>query len=164
MVAMTVLFALWLTGCGPKVKTNTPAGVSFASYATIAYGGRQGPPEGFERATLPPKAMAQALAAARDTLTAGGWKETSVEEADVVVYAGTGRRLQGERSGGYTGVNFEVMVEKGAIVLDAFDRETGELLWQGQVEGTIKPPIDDFPALRQAVAALLERFPAPGSK
>ncbi|MEM1030448.1 MAG: DUF4136 domain-containing protein, partial [Myxococcota bacterium] len=84
-----------------------------------------------------------------------------VEDADVVVYAGIGRRTRLERFSSVTGQSYEVPVEKGTIVLDAYDRRTGAPVWRGQVEGTVRPPVDDLQALRRAVAALLSRFPEP---
>lgn len=157
-------FALLIaTGCGPEVTSETPAGVSFADYKTIGYGGTKAPPPDYERATLEPAAREAALDAAKQTLTAKGWVEVSPEEADVVVYAALGQRTATESYASVTGQNYEVLVEKGTIVLDAYDRRTQKPIWKGQVEGTIRPPIDDLVALRKAVEALLNAFPAPGA-
>lgn len=49
---------------------------------------------------------------------------------------------------------------EGAFVIDAFDRETRELVWHGSARTEINPgPIDDA-RLRQAVESVLASFPA----
>ncbi len=151
------------TGCGPEVTSETPDGVSFAGYKTIGYGGTKAPPPNYKRATLEPEARKAALDAAKETLAAKGWVEVAPEEADVVVYAALGQRTATESYASVTGQNYDVLVEKGTIVLDAYDRRTQKPIWKGQVEGTIRPPIDDLLALRKAVEALLNEFPAPGA-
>lgn len=162
---LLLIFALvWLVGCGPEVVSETPAGGSFTDYRTIAYGGAVAPPAGYDRASLDPPARKAALDAAKETLAGKGWVEAPVEEADVVVFAALGRRKATERYASVTGQNYELRVDKGSIVLDAYDRRTQKPVWKGQVEGTIRPPIDDLVALRNAVSALLEEFPAAGGE
>lgn len=164
-MGMLVLALGLISGCGgPEVTSKTPDGASYADYRTIGYAGRKAPPKGYERATLAPDARRAALEAAKEALAAKGWVEAPAAEADVVIYAGLGRRKGLETYASVTGQNYTVQVEKGAIILDAYDRRTNEPVWKGKVEGTIKPPIDDdLAALRKAVTSLLNEFPAPGA-
>ncbi|MEM6788967.1 MAG: DUF4136 domain-containing protein [Myxococcota bacterium] len=149
-------------GGGPRVRAQTSADADFGAYRTIAFAGDQPPPEGYERATLTSTARDAAREGARATLMAKGWRRVSVDEADVVMYAGVGRRELSDDVGGATPYQFEYTVRQGAIVLQAFDRVTQRPVWQGQVSATIRPPYEDPEKIRAAVSQLLDAFPVPG--
>lgn len=157
---LLALSALALLGvaCGPTLHTALESGASFDGYGSVAFAGRRPPPEGFERHALTDEQRRIAMSAARETLLAKGWREAPVEEADVVIYAGVGKREKKQDLIAGTGVLFETKVTEGGLVVEAFDRATEAPLWHGTVQATR----EYIGGLRGAVKALLEEFPAPG--
>ncbi|MEM9191814.1 MAG: hypothetical protein AAGF12_21765 [Myxococcota bacterium] len=148
---------------------------------TMAYGGEEDPPAGFERSRVPQFVLDVVAPAVRgEVLDRLGYQAGDVESADVVLYAGAGGRLTVEertvrqpqsRATVALGLpdyeqTYEERVAEGTLVFDAFHRETGVHLWHGQIAAVVdeNPDPDDFDAdaLRADLSEMFASFPAAG--
>ncbi|MGF1469761.1 MAG: DUF4136 domain-containing protein [Sandaracinaceae bacterium] len=171
----SVAAAALVAACGSSTpaavyRTATTGKPCFGDYRTMAFVGQRDVP-GFHRAELPSAMAEAAIAAGRQTLEARGYQAAPVDEADLLFRAGVGRRVRIERVA-YPSPEwqcpvavdcYEQQVDEGTVVIDAYDRESGAHVWQGQVTGEVPRDLDRD-ALAEAVRRLLAEFPRGGTE
>lgn len=114
-------------------------------YRSIAPGEAQ-PPEGYRRNPIPEALEAKAWDVMKIHLVPGRWEFSDVEGTDLVVYFGRG------------GVPKDRADEIGedTLVVDVFERETGERVWRGFAEGLATLDAENVEA---AISRMMLQFP-----
>lgn len=158
-------------GCGSSLQyTHEQANDGrFESYRTVAFV-TDHPVDEFELVELDDTQMDAAREATREALGEKGYTLADAETADLIMVPGFGRRsrmeekMQVELGDRFT--RFSVEIAEGAVVVDAYDRRNGELVWHGQVTGSseVQPDQRATPErVREAVTLLWTEFPAAGT-
>jgi len=165
--ALTLLVSFLALGCSSALsyRHDQHDDAPFDRYRTVAI--LQATDVGnFTRGELNEEQRTAARTEALAAFEAKGW--TIVDDsdtADLVLVAGVGRRIRvEERIEGNPTMRFdtyEVDINEGTIVLDAWDRRTHEHVWHGQVIGAGDPPAAPE-RVAEGVRLLLSEFPAAG--
>ncbi|MEO0322688.1 MAG: DUF4136 domain-containing protein [Myxococcota bacterium] len=144
----------------------------FPEARSIAYGGAEALPEGFASYQPDERQRSVARQTARDVLTAAGWEVLPPEraaDADILLHVAIGARLgEPERlvtndprlmAGSW---DVEVNYGTGTLVVGAYERQSGALVWLGQVtkERLTGSASDELSA---AVEELLSQLPPPAN-
>ncbi len=139
-----------LAACGgTQYQTLTNPDADLASDATIAFVAEP-PPAPFQRVDLPESYRAAARMAVGEELRRLGWRAAPVEEADVIVYASAGRRVDEFRARGQVGTQLsfgttvtgmDEELDQSAVVFEAFDR-SGNEIWYGHAQRTNRSTVD----------------------
>ncbi len=154
-------------GCGGGLTYVHEAyeGAPFDRYHSLSLMRTSDIPQ-FTRTELTSEQLRAALDAGGAVVRDKGWEVVDDPgRADVIIAAGVGRRIVIEdRVEGMPTMRFgkyEQEIQEGTIVLDAFDRRTGEHIWHGQVIGAGEPPVPPD-RVAKAVRLLLSDFPDAG--
>lgn len=116
-----------------------------ASYRTISPGDDE-PPEGFRREPLDGELRTEAWEFMRGLLVNKRWEFTDVRGTDLVVYWGFGRAPSDRTD----------RIDENSLVIDVFERETGERVWFGYVSDA--RPLKEG-ELEEAISQLMLGFP-----
>jgi hypothetical protein len=167
-ISILALASIVTLGCGSGLEYRHDAhdDAPFDRYRTLSLMRASDVPQ-FTRTSLNDEQRAAALSAGEAALRDKGWELVDdADSADLVLTAGVGRRIRvEERIEGMPTMRFstyEVDIQEGTIVLDAFDRRSGEHVWHGQVIGAGDPPAPPE-RVAEAVRLLLSEFPAAGT-
>lgn len=173
--------ALVLAACAtqPTIRSVVHPDASKKTYRTVAYGGEREPPVGFDRYELRPEAREAVDAAIKEQLIeVKGYARAPLEEADLILLAGAGRKVETDRikvprgsSYSYGSLQipnydeYEERIDTRTLSIDVFERESGLHVWHGHVEALATPegkPVN-VARVRQAAARLFSRFPPAAS-
>jgi hypothetical protein len=146
--ALAVAIVVPLVACatpGVDVDVRKTSDFREISYRSIAPGEGQ-PPEGYRRERLPEDLEATAWEVMRLQLVPARWEFADVEGADLLVFFGRG------------GAPEDRVDEIGddTLVVDIFERETGERVWRGFAEDLA--PFDED-NVERAISEMMLRFP-----
>ena len=126
---------------------NAPA------YRTIAYAGDTNLPKGFDRTELRDELDATAATLLRSRFESLGYQVAGVDEADLLLYAGVGKRNGREASN----LDHADEIVEGTLVLDLFERRTGRHVWQGLARTFVS---QSEPMTREEFTLILEKMMA----
>jgi hypothetical protein len=145
-----------------RVKTDSSAVASFAAYRTFAFGLAGTPPTPFQvsaRSFEVERRMRSLVAA--ELVRKGYTEQPGSAHPDLVVTFATGYATEDV----YVGQEpLAETVEKGAIVIDAFDASSAAHVWHGTGETEVSPAkINDQP-LQAGVHRVLASFPVRGAE
>lgn len=175
VVAALTVFVGACASSSPRLKTYLGDEADFSRYRTIAFGGPGQIPKGYSRGELPPRLVEIARDVFSSTMADKGYEIVSdLESADIVLVGGVGTKektIQNPspvRDTGFFSVAMpEMSVATGAVVLDVFERATGEPVWGGSLSAVMSDePVSDE-VFRRELQRLLDELPpsaaAPGS-
>lgn len=167
LLATAVAFASACGGSQPVFHSKTSPDADFDHYSTIALASNDETPDGYHRAELPDNLKESGRDAARKEILSRGWTGAPVAEADVLLRVGVGRRTDTARltqnSHFAASVElYEVDIDSGTLVVEAFDRKTNELVWHGHIRGRVEGEVtpEEFAG---AIHQLFADFPNAGS-
>ena len=168
--AATLLSLGFLAACGgTQYQTLTNPDADLAPDATVAFVAEPPPPP-FRRVDLPESYREAARTAVTAELTRLGWRSAPVEEADVIVYASAGRRVDEFRARGQVGTQLsfgttvtgmDEELDQSAVLFEAFDR-SGNEIWYGHAQRTNRSTVDPE-EFGEIVERLFADFPRAGS-
>lgn len=182
LASLPVLLLVACSGAKFQVASVTNANMDLTGFRTIAYAGARDAPLGFERTEIRPESIETIRTTIRAELGERlGYEITQdPNTADLVLMGGVGRReVQQEKGATFTyqgagpisgeTVNyndFEETISEGAMVLDVFERATGQQVWHGVIRVEVNPnakgPVDQK-KLAKSLVDLFKTFPPAAS-
>lgn len=169
------LLALPAWGCGASneltVDSSHDQEAEFGRYRTWAVGGAEALPSGFARVELEVMQLEQLRDIAREVLEAKGYREGTINNADIIFFAGLGQRLEYRvehaplRYRDEDGV-YETSVARDEVngpttevlVIDGFETPSMFHVFQGRA--TVPNVQNDYLAAAQALRAILDEIPS----
>jgi Domain of unknown function (DUF4136) len=146
-----------------RVQTDSSAVASFAAYRTFAFGLAGTPPAPFQvsaRSFEVERRMRSLVAA--ELVRKGYTEQPGSAHPDLVVTFATGYATQEDV---YVGQEpLAETVEKGAIVIDAFDASSAAQVWHGVAETEVDREKINDQLLQTGVQRVLASFPARSSE
>jgi hypothetical protein len=166
-----LLFMCALAACGAPnapVETTSAQIATFARYHTFSFATLEAPPAGYVVSDRALEAQRLSAPIVARVLLAKGWQEVSEGGDFIIAIAAGTRTTQTTQSQSRTAVVISgdrvrvVETPEGALVVDAFDRATGERIWHGVAAGEVKASGSlDTVGLETAVAQMMRTFPTP---
>lgn len=162
--------ALLLAGCvGYSVSTDYQSGTRFGGYESYAWVD-SAPADDAERPAWDSEILGQRVENAVDeVMTARGWRREPASQADLHISYAT--RNEKELSGSSVGIGYgtgNVFIgqslglhtyERGTLIIDIRERESGRLLWRGWTSTTVGSAPLHPQEVKEMVQAILAEFP-----
>jgi hypothetical protein len=154
------------TACTTAIDVHTAESpdARFDQYRTFTFETATREPVSFSSSALTAEVETRAEQLATDVLLGKGYEPASGAAADLSIRIATGQREREIRRPSRSHPALFIQDEEddfveGALVVDAFDVSTGELVWHGSAGTVIDPGRVDDARLRRAVSDVLTDFP-----
>lgn len=162
--------ALLIGGCaGYSVNTDYQSGTRFGDYESYAWVD-SAPADNGDRPAWDSEILGQRVENAVDEVMAGrGWQREPASEADLHISYTT--RNEKELSGSSVGVGYGTgniflgqsiglhTYERGTLIIDIRERESGRLLWRGWTSTTVGSAPLHPQEVKDMVTAILDKLP-----
>jgi hypothetical protein len=174
MKAIAIILAATLAACQATtssgltshVQTTSAEAAAFAPFRTFGFRLAEEPPPPYELSARSFEVERRVHDLVAAELARKGYTETGAD-ADLLVRISSGT-VSGDKpepittSGGTE--NEPQRITVGEVVVDAFDRGTGQQVWHGTAQAEIDPARINGPALEAAVQRMLTPFPTRSSQ
>lgn len=162
-----------LLGCSALLDVHGAGvgGTDVARDSTFSIDDALAPPAGYVKGDRSEEVVQRASGIASRVLVAKGYVARSGAPGDFRLRIGAGRRdatfvppiiplpLPSGQQAGRVEASEREDIAEGALVVDAFDTATGEMVWHGAARVVIDPTAIDDKLLERAVVAILATFP-----
>jgi hypothetical protein len=144
-----------------RVQTSSAEAAAFAPFRTFGFRLAEQPPSPYELSARSFEVERRVHDLVAAELVGKGYKETGAD-ADLLIRISSGTAREDKpmpitTSGGTE--NDPHLVTLGEVVVDAFDRGTGQQVWHGTAQAEIDPQRINAPALQATVQRMLTPFP-----
>jgi hypothetical protein len=156
---LSVLPFAFAVGCasGPKAPVYWPA--EGPAYTTVGYGGQIAPPKGFEPVDVPENIREVIRRTARDELIRRGYHlALPGAKADVLMFAGVGRRTTVVPSNSPTQAGDTAVIRQATLVLEMTAIDGAKPLWRGSVLASRWQNVTRAPDDAELAAKVREAF------
>jgi hypothetical protein len=150
----------------PHVQTTSAEAAAFAPFRTFGFRLAEQPPSPYELSARSFEVERRVHEQVTEELVRKGYTETGAD-ADVLIRISSGT-VSGDKtepvttSGGTE--NDPQRITMGEVVVDAFDRGTGQQVWHGTAQAEINPQRINEAALQATVQRMLAPFPTRSSQ